>query len=433
MYKRQVVQDWRDNKTHSVEVFYYATPDWLEVYVDNSLRLVQRNFSMISVIGGKDAFVGFSSASSSGSTMDVRISEVTMKTVKVTPRFTLSAEDPQEFPKAFVANGRDSVTFKVQTRDACQNGLEFGGFSNLVQGRMVATSVSPDPPSSGRRRLQNDTNNGTLVIHPEIVDFDNGQYGIKFEADVLATFDVYMAFGSNCTWNGTDYVSNYECFAVKWPSAAESIPFATAAPTVETAAEGLGSAALAGIGVAAGIITVCGSIMLFVGVRIRNQWRRDKRFVDEGRRIVAERGVEYTGDNELDMLQNKLQATLHALQAERAKRAKPEDKQDVIDELLRQKGELQEIVRRMKIKQAGGDPDAMEERMTMGARVRKSFAAGRISSRISRGASLFNPSVNEASAPNPLFTRLRQSISSKPRGLSEAVVPEEGKGGVQDV
>ena len=110
-----------------------------------------------------------------------------------------------------------------------------------------------------------------------------------------------------------------------------------------------------------------------------------------GRLAAMERGMAYQGDNELDVLQNQLQATLHSLQAERAKKMKQEDKQDIIDELLKQKGELQEMVRRLKIKQSGGDPDAPEHQQSygVGQRIRKSFAA----SRLSRGPSVFDPAT----------------------------------------
>lgn len=419
VYDPTVYQNWQDDKPHVVEVFYYAFPDWLEVYVDNSLRLVERNFSMTRVIGDKDASVGFATSTSvEGSDMSVRIYDVQMKTVKILPRLTLSAEDAQIFPKTFVANGRDFVDFTMLTRDACLNNVTYGGLDDLVKGKLVATSVSDLPVSAGRR-LQGGNNTVLTVgsaLDGEVVDRNNGQYSVRFRTNSLANFTVYMAFGPNCTWNGTNFTPNVNCWTVSYPNAALSVPFSTFAPTSEDSPSGLGTPALAGIGVAAGITLFCGSIMLFVGVRVRNQWRRDKRFIDEGKKVVAERGVAYTGDNELDMLQNKLQSTLHALNAERAKKLKDQDQQHVIDELLKQKGELQEVVRRMKIIRSGGDPNAQEERLPPIQRFRKSFAA----SRVSRGASLFNPTAGEASAPNPLFDRLRKSIT-RPASKSTAV------------
>ena len=92
-------------------------------------------------------------------------------------------------------------------------------------------------------------------------------------------------------------------------------------------------------------------------------------------------------DNELDALQNKLQATLHAIHAERAKNYESGEKDLEIQNLLRQKGELTEIIRRMKARKMGIDPD---EPVGVGRAIRKSFAAGRVSmsNRMSRGFSI---------------------------------------------
>ena len=124
-----------------------------------------------------------------------------------------------------------------------------------------------------------------------------------------------------------------------------------------------------------------------------------------------------------------MQATLHALQAERAKKLREGDKQAAIDELLRQKGELQETVRRLKIKMAGGDPN--EPVQTLGARVRKSFAASRvsrgISMRLSRGFSLAAPTVPEETqltSGNPLFQRMSHAFGRKPAAPAPPTLPE---------
>ena len=105
-----------------------------------------------------------------------------------------------------------------------------------------------------------------------------------------------------------------------------------------------------------------------------------------------EKNTAYHGDSELDALQNKLQPVLHALNAERAKKAKDDNKEEVIRVLLMQRGELQEHVRRLKIKLAGGDPDAPEVQTGLASRVRKSFAARRIS-KLCGSLNIGNPSV----------------------------------------
>lgn len=414
VYDPNVIQDWQDSTWHEALVFYYGgKPDWIEVYVDNSLRLVERSFDLEEILNSRNAYVGFTSASSEYSTLDVYISDVQMQIVKVIPQNTYSVEDPKTFPKILIANGEDPVSFTIQTRDACLNNLTFGGYSSQVYGKVISEDVSNVPPSSGRR-LQSSTSYQEFPL--EITDNLDGQYSIVFTTNVLANFSVYIGFGTNCTWTGdlkTGYNSSANCYSLVYQNAAQSIPFSTEAPTPQDETpSGLPESSLIGIGVAAGTILTCGSVMLIVGVRIRNRWRRDKRFVEDGMKVVAERGVEYTGDNELDLLQNKLQATLHAIQAERAKKLKDEDKQSVIDELLRQQGQLQEMVRRMKIQRDGGDPDVEASQQTFTNRFRKSFA----SSRVSRGLSVFN-SDPSAAAPSSntggggvLFSQLRKSI-----------------------
>ena len=205
-------------------------------------------------------------------------------------------------------------------------------------------------------------------------------------------------------------------------------------PPVEEAA-GLGQEAITGIGVAVGIISAVGGMLIVVGLRIRRQWRRDKEFIDAGRAAVAERGVEYLGDSDLDALQNRLQQTLHAIQAERAKKLREGDKQAMIDELNRQRGELQEQVRRLKIKLNGGDPNMIEpEGLGIRGRIRKSFAAGRVSrgfsARMSRGISLAlgapnipegEPIGSEMSSSNPLFSRFSQAFGARKKTVPDNI------------
>ena len=89
-------------------------------------------------------------------------------------------------------------------------------------------------------------------------------------------------------------------------------------------------------------------------------------------------------DNEFDELQSKLQATLHAIHRERAKQIGSNDRQIEIQELLRQKGELTEIIRRKKARKMGLDPDI--EYNDVFSRIRRSFASSgvTISNRLTR-------------------------------------------------
>jgi len=232
-------------------------------------------------------------------------------------------------------------------------------------------------------------------------DNDDGTYTFVFNTTSSGVFDLYMFFGTGCFNNGTAEsglhpVNAYNasiCFHSVNYAAAEFFP-TTPAPTYgnDNPAAALGSAALSGIGVAAGVICGVGCLLIAIGIRVRNRWRHDKEFIEAGRIAAAERGVQYLGDNELDRLQNQLQKTLEELSRERAKKALPDDQEDTIRALLRQKGELQETVRQLKIRAQGGDPNApVESRMS---RVRRSFAHSQyrvsidLAGRQSRGASM---------------------------------------------
>ena len=461
-----VVQDWKDNQDHLVEIFYYETPDRMEVYIDRSLRLVERGFNLAEALGGNDANVGFASSSSDLNGMNVRITDVVMTTIKVVDRFTAFKEDLATFPKTFVANGRDKLEFKLSTNDACRKQIQFGGLSNRVQGRLVGRIGGQDNSTSGndttgsptnarlRRVLQsnngtNDGGNSTITILGDVVDENNGEYSVQFRTEIVTDFSIHLAFGTNCTWNGTAFTSNENCFAVNVPQAAISIPFSTPAPTTAVIPQSLDSSAITGIGVSAGVIFAVGSFLIVLGARMRNQWRREKKFIEAGKLAAMEKDMSYVGDTELDALQNKLQHTIHELQKERAKRAKVNDQQDLIDQLLRQKGELQEMVRRMKIRKMGGDPNSPEFSeidRSLGSRVRKSFAANRVSNRfsfqspgggrLSRGISVnlaalgIGPSETRQSqrdsVSNPLSNPLTRFRSSVSRGFSRMYSADDG-------
>jgi len=449
VYEPSVLQNWADSSTHLVQMYYYQNPNWFEVYVDNSLRLVQTDFPINDIVGGNNAWVGFTSTSGyslAQANLTCVISDVVVQTITEAPKFTEFLENIQTFPKNFVANGYDTVTFTIQLKDACQNLIQFGGRANEIFGVLKVESRSDEPPTIGRRlqsnsSLENSTTIGPITNHNieyiqgTIVDHNNGQYSATFEANFLGNFSLFLSFGPGCSKNlnfsslfiFTESLieinnNSVTCWSVAVKDAAVSIPFSTLAPTsLSGNPPTLDTAALTGIGVAVGVVTACGAIFVAFGIRQRNQWRKDKKFIEAGRLAALEKNTAYIGDNELDMLQNKLQSVLHALNAERAKKAKDENKEEVIQVLLMQRGELQEHVRRLKIKLAGGDPDAPEIQPGLASRVRKSFAARRVS--LSSRLSLTGLEDGTLSIENPLFSRLRMSVSRKSVVQAETVLP----------
>ena len=150
VFDENVLQNWADGMFHNVKVFYYGVPDWFEVYVDNSLRLVQRGFNLQTVLD-RNAFIGFaSSSSSSGQGMRVEIKDILVRTVRINFANTVRAVTREDSTAVFVADGRSSKKFTVQMRDACNAIVTVGGLSELGQGRLVLRS------STQGRRLDQD-------------------------------------------------------------------------------------------------------------------------------------------------------------------------------------------------------------------------------------------------------------------------------------
>lgn len=119
-----VVHTLKKGRTTSVLVQYLQDPDWLEVYMDNSLYLRQKNFSVETVIGGRNAFIGFTTASGEESTSLV-ISDLVVTTVSVDASKTV-IEDENITAELLIADGVSlSQGIKAQSRDFCGNEIEF--------------------------------------------------------------------------------------------------------------------------------------------------------------------------------------------------------------------------------------------------------------------------------------------------------------------
>ena len=401
-----------DAIAHRVEIRYFdKSPPWLEVFIDDDLFLQKRDINVEEIIGGRNAWVGFTATTGpfAASRSSISIKDFSISTIAIEDKNSQSVSVPPPAPLTALANGRADISFSLRTFDFCLNAIEFGGSKARARG-LLTRIPEPEQEDEDRRLLQ-ETTGSNDTIEAVVIDLENGFYQLNFSTTVVGNYSLQMWFGEGCS-NGTHFVntSTETCFYESHANVATFTPVPPVEDPPEDPTDGLPQAVLTGVGVAAGVISFCGLIMVAVGVRIRNRWRREKAFVEAGKLAAAEKGVQYLGDTDLDMLQNKLQATLHAIQQERSRTNRAEDKQDVINELLRQKGELQEHVRRMKILREGGDPDAkpLGAATELGRRVRKSFAASRVSRgfsmRISRKDTQESVDGNlRSSTANPLF------------------------------
>jgi hypothetical protein len=438
-----------DGATHTVLINYFGkSPDWFEVFIDNDLILQKRGINLDRVIGGRNAFLGFSAATGFTSST-IKITGLTVTAVGIEDSKTKTVGLPLSNVTLLApilnstADGRKAITVSVQNYDLCDGLIEFGGFS--ARGKAIMTldqAIDNATAAPVPSRLLSGT---SLTLDGEILDADNGQYSFKFKTTTPGIYSLKIWYGAGCFVNGNNSSPvktnppTSTCFQYQSNRSAlfAPPPAVTPAPLPEDP-QGLPSAALTGIGVAVGVICAVGGAVLIIGIRMRNQWRRDKQFIDAGREAVAGKDVEYLGDQDLDALQNRLQQTLHAIQAERAKKLREGDKQSVIDELNRQRGELQEQVRRLKIKLDGGDPNAAPPpALGLPTRIRKSFTASRVSRgvsmRLSRGLSIAPPPpISEDLTPadsglisgNPLFHRMSKALAGKKSTAVAAVDPD---------
>ena len=185
-----------DGATHRLRVAYYARPDWLEVYLDDSLYFVLRGFDVRGVLGGTSAWFGLTTATGPRSrdgtvivsswglravsidptgtrvvtklpsvpapplgTSRVNATNATAATTTTATRSptppplggrnsTNSTTAPTRTPNAttvatpiaplrLVADGRAQLSVRLQTVDLCGRDVEFGGFAYAMQGALV--------------------------------------------------------------------------------------------------------------------------------------------------------------------------------------------------------------------------------------------------------------------------------------------------------
>ena len=118
-----VVHTLKQGRSTSVFIQYLQDPDWLEVYLDNSLYLRQKNFSVDDVTGGRNAHLGFTTSSGEIST-SLEISDLVITTVSVDASKTVM--DGNVTTEELLADGiAISQGVKAQSRDFCENNVEF--------------------------------------------------------------------------------------------------------------------------------------------------------------------------------------------------------------------------------------------------------------------------------------------------------------------
>jgi fibro-slime domain-containing protein len=284
----------QDGKYHAVKVQYLQRPDWLEVYLDGSLYLRQRGFDLERIIGGRNAYVGFT-ASAGASAADIRIRDMHLRTVFIDPsktKFTTVDGDDES-----LRGRRPAVS--IRNYDLCGNRIAFGGLGAWVGG--VFKKVADLPASRLRRSLNggtgatSDTDSDdrsaapALLVPATVEDPGDGSYAVRLETDVTGTYELYAFFGRGCTLNGTEVVQNAErtCWFRKAPLGVTVVPPATEAPSVAADLGGVSGADPAMVKAVLVAVGTLLALLLLVIVPIliyRRRWDRLKPYALEGKR-----------------------------------------------------------------------------------------------------------------------------------------------------
>lgn len=331
VYDANVNQKWAtDNALHVVKVYYYATPDWLEVYVDDSLRLVERGFNLQQVLGSRDGYIGFASSSSTqGSQMQVEVSQIVMRTVSVDYSRTLRNQSKPIAAAgggAFVADGWSKATFQISTSDSCNTRYTSGGLGKFAQGRLVLTS-NPHYNATARRRLQD-----APSVAAQVTDELDGTYSLAFSTTVPGEYDLYLGFGPGCgPWNGTAYPpsnsssNGTDCWTFSLVNATTASEFITVAPTSPPSSgeDAFDWEVFKWVMIGLGITLCCCGFWILVLVRVyRKKWREDKKFVKPGEIALIEKHVDYSSNPtgiQMAMFGKKVQESKQEIEKLRAR------------------------------------------------------------------------------------------------------------------
>jgi fibro-slime domain-containing protein len=315
-----------DGQKHKITVRYFALPAWLEVLIDDDLFLQKRNFDLDAFLGGRNAYVGFTSSTGPTTGATLRIHDVQVRTVAVKNGNSRRVEPPV-LNATVLADGRRTYVAKTETYDFCNKKIQFGGLG----ARAGAVLVDSSDPT---RRVQ--ARNG-------VIDDDSGVYAFEFAHTASGTFDLISWFGEQPGCGEASQPSEF-CYRTILPAAVTFVP-----PNTNVAPEGqaplsLQSQLLLGFGVSGAAVFMIGICAVLYVLPARRQWLRDKKFVEIGRLAAMEREITYEGDIQIEMMAQRLQRVLEAISKARANRYLQQE----VDDLLEERGSLEESIRILK-------------------------------------------------------------------------------------
>ncbi|GBG27676.1 Protein psiA [Hondaea fermentalgiana] len=348
------------NETHTVSIEYLQRPDWLEVYLDDSLYLRRTGFDLEAIIGGRDAYIGLTSATGDASAT-LEILNFTLATIDVEPSETDAGTlIPDAETLDVLGDGEDAAGFTIQTRDLCGNVVQNGGYGGYMKAWYIPVRAVDEMLDSNetRRVLDDEADNETEWImytdervEASIVDNEDGSYTALLSSTAEDLYALYACFGPDCAYNWTtmepmDSTSFYSHvdFAVR-VNALTPAPTRSPVEFVSTAEDDSNVVMYSAVGGGVtGFLLIMSMALLFI---FRRRWQRDKAFIEEGKLYNLERAVEYDPNDEYTVVTRMVMDTSADLQRERAMRAVRDGTGDIAT-LESQNEELQEQIRMAK-------------------------------------------------------------------------------------
>ena len=259
----------------NVTINYIEQPKLLEVFLNDELYLRQEDCALEGMLGGRQAYVGFSTGTGIGAGVPQTITQWRFDTVQISPAFT---EDVSVAPVKVEANNQvQAYGYVFKTKDLCNEALQYGGYSASMSGTFTSTDGDSLPAV--------------------VTDKGDGSYVVGLPSTVIETL-----WSLDFSFCRTTDAGAQDCFSKSLNDVVQTVPVVTSPPTIPTNASEFENltppksiAAPLGIGLAAATCVLAAVALILV--RFRNKWREDKAYVDEGKLVNLDQGIEYADNH----------------------------------------------------------------------------------------------------------------------------------------
>jgi hypothetical protein len=347
---------------------------------------------------GRDAFVGFT-AGTTDSPARVTVNSLSVSSIAISPAKTATVEG--QTASKFPADGSAPAQYAVQTFDACENKLSFGGSRQMMKAVYVESLEGPT------------YHNGSLtpaIIDAEIVDNNDGTYAAKLDGstDVRGSFDLYICFGDcelDVQLKPASGVDNSEgpsggrrlqagpgvqvatvalspnstdasqFFTI--PKIAEAVDPADYSPELAPDNEEGGGVSKSSMVVAASVSAA--SFVLLGGVLglflyRRNKWKKEQNYIHDGRKARMEQNAEFPHNDEDSRVARALFATRSSIMRHNARGGSNQAMCAHVVDLEEEQDELRLQIRQFKTTEERSRMSSFFKQGKKASKTRKEFA-----------------------------------------------------------